>query len=157
MGGFGLAISWLRAKTMQALGRRHAEEFSRAATRQWFPLSRTPSSDVSLNPPGLLRLEPHAEGLRDRIWWGAASNATSAWAAKLEMNLQSSTLKFPTRPVSRFTSSKPRRFAPFKQPGRRLATPCTSAHFGQPQYLCLDRRSGSCLISDEEFRSRTRS
>jgi alkanesulfonate monooxygenase SsuD/methylene tetrahydromethanopterin reductase-like flavin-dependent oxidoreductase (luciferase family) len=45
------------------------------------------------NPPGLLRLEPHAEGLRDRIWWGAGSNATAVWAAKLGMNLQSSTLK----------------------------------------------------------------
>ena len=46
------------------------------------------------NPPGLLRLEPHAPGLRDRIWWGAATNATAEWAAKLGMNLQSSTLKF---------------------------------------------------------------
>jgi alkanesulfonate monooxygenase SsuD/methylene tetrahydromethanopterin reductase-like flavin-dependent oxidoreductase (luciferase family) len=32
--------------------------------------------------------------LRERIWWGAASNATAVWAAKLGMNLQSSTLKF---------------------------------------------------------------
>src|SRR5690606_26401879 len=46
------------------------------------------------NPPGLLRLEPHSEGLRDRIWWGAATDATAAWAAKLGMTLQSSTLKF---------------------------------------------------------------
>jgi alkanesulfonate monooxygenase SsuD/methylene tetrahydromethanopterin reductase-like flavin-dependent oxidoreductase (luciferase family) len=46
------------------------------------------------NPPGLLRLEPHSPGLRDRIWWGAASDATAVWAAKLGMNLQSSTLKF---------------------------------------------------------------
>ncbi|RZK42523.1 MAG: LLM class flavin-dependent oxidoreductase [Pedobacter sp.] len=46
------------------------------------------------NPPGLLRLEPHSEGLRDRIWWGAASNATAIWAAENGMNLQSSTLKF---------------------------------------------------------------
>jgi alkanesulfonate monooxygenase SsuD/methylene tetrahydromethanopterin reductase-like flavin-dependent oxidoreductase (luciferase family) len=46
------------------------------------------------NPPGLLRVEPHSEGLRERIWWGAATNATAAWAAKLGMNLQSSTLKF---------------------------------------------------------------
>ena len=45
------------------------------------------------NPPGLLRLEPHAAGLRERIWWGSSSNATSRWAAKLGMNLQSSTLK----------------------------------------------------------------
>ena len=45
------------------------------------------------NPPGKLRLEPHSEGLRSRIWWGAASNATAVWAAELGMNLQSSTLK----------------------------------------------------------------
>ncbi|MDP9495008.1 MAG: LLM class flavin-dependent oxidoreductase [Actinomycetota bacterium] len=46
------------------------------------------------NPPGLLRVEPYSPGLRDRIWWGSATNATSAWAASLGMNLQSSTLKF---------------------------------------------------------------
>ena len=46
------------------------------------------------NPPGLLRVEPHSEGLRERIWWGAATNATAQWAAKQGMNLQSSTLKF---------------------------------------------------------------
>ncbi|MBV4355949.1 LLM class flavin-dependent oxidoreductase [Pinibacter aurantiacus] len=46
------------------------------------------------NPPGLLRLEPHSQGLRERIWWGAASNATAVWAAENAMHLQSSTLKF---------------------------------------------------------------
>ena len=46
------------------------------------------------NPPGLLRLEPHSPRLRDRIWWGAATNATAAWAATLGMNMQTSTLKF---------------------------------------------------------------
>ncbi|HHI3894792.1 TPA: LLM class flavin-dependent oxidoreductase [Klebsiella aerogenes] len=45
------------------------------------------------NPPGLLRLEPYSAGLHERIWWGAGSNATAMWAAKLGMNLQSSTLK----------------------------------------------------------------
>jgi alkanesulfonate monooxygenase SsuD/methylene tetrahydromethanopterin reductase-like flavin-dependent oxidoreductase (luciferase family) len=45
------------------------------------------------NPPGLLRLEPHSEGLRERIWWGAATNATAVWAAEHGMHLQSSTLK----------------------------------------------------------------
>jgi alkanesulfonate monooxygenase SsuD/methylene tetrahydromethanopterin reductase-like flavin-dependent oxidoreductase (luciferase family) len=44
------------------------------------------------NPPGLLRLEPHSPGLRDRIWWGAGSAKTAAWAATLGMNLMSSTL-----------------------------------------------------------------
>jgi alkanesulfonate monooxygenase SsuD/methylene tetrahydromethanopterin reductase-like flavin-dependent oxidoreductase (luciferase family) len=59
------------------------EGFARPNPRPMFP-----------NPPGLLRLEPYAEGLRDRIWWGAGSNGTASWAAKLGMNLQSSTLKF---------------------------------------------------------------
>ena len=45
------------------------------------------------NPPGLLRVEPYSEGLRERIWWGAGSNATAVWGAKLGMNMQSSTLK----------------------------------------------------------------
>jgi alkanesulfonate monooxygenase SsuD/methylene tetrahydromethanopterin reductase-like flavin-dependent oxidoreductase (luciferase family) len=45
------------------------------------------------NPPGLLRLEPYSEGLRERIWWGAGTDATAEWAAELGMNLQSSTLK----------------------------------------------------------------
>jgi alkanesulfonate monooxygenase SsuD/methylene tetrahydromethanopterin reductase-like flavin-dependent oxidoreductase (luciferase family) len=44
------------------------------------------------NPPGLLRIEPHSPGLRDRIWWGAGSRATAEWAAELGMNMMSSTL-----------------------------------------------------------------
>ncbi|MGH3379297.1 MAG: LLM class flavin-dependent oxidoreductase, partial [Actinoallomurus sp.] len=35
----------------------------------------------------------HSAGLRERIWWGSGSNATSVWAARLGLNLQSSTLK----------------------------------------------------------------
>ncbi len=46
------------------------------------------------NPPGMLGLEPQSPGLRDRIWWGSASNATGQWAAELGMNLMSSTLKW---------------------------------------------------------------
>jgi len=45
------------------------------------------------NPPGLLRVEPYSPGLRQRIWWGAGSDATARWAADLGMNLMSSTLK----------------------------------------------------------------
>jgi alkanesulfonate monooxygenase SsuD/methylene tetrahydromethanopterin reductase-like flavin-dependent oxidoreductase (luciferase family) len=75
-----------------AMGRRHAEEFLQLLGGKGF--AQPNPHPMFPNPPGLLRLEPHAEGLRDRIWWGAASNATAAWAAKLGMNLQSSTLKF---------------------------------------------------------------
>jgi alkanesulfonate monooxygenase SsuD/methylene tetrahydromethanopterin reductase-like flavin-dependent oxidoreductase (luciferase family) len=44
------------------------------------------------NPGGLLRIEPHSEGLLDRIWWGAGSRATAEWTGTMGMNLMSSTL-----------------------------------------------------------------
>jgi alkanesulfonate monooxygenase SsuD/methylene tetrahydromethanopterin reductase-like flavin-dependent oxidoreductase (luciferase family) len=47
-----------------------------------------------LRGEGFVRLEPYSEGLRERIWWGAGSDGTAEWAAKLGMNLQSSTLKY---------------------------------------------------------------
>jgi alkanesulfonate monooxygenase SsuD/methylene tetrahydromethanopterin reductase-like flavin-dependent oxidoreductase (luciferase family) len=73
------------------MGRRHAEVFLDLLRGQGF--AQPNPRPMFPNPPGLLRLEPHSDGLRDRIWWGAASNATAIWAAKLGMNLQSSTLK----------------------------------------------------------------
>jgi len=73
------------------MGRRHAVEFIELLRGKSF--AQPNPHPMFPNPPGLLRLEPHAEGLRNRIWWGAASNATAAWAAKLGMNLQSSPLK----------------------------------------------------------------
>jgi alkanesulfonate monooxygenase SsuD/methylene tetrahydromethanopterin reductase-like flavin-dependent oxidoreductase (luciferase family) len=74
------------------MGRRHAQEFLDLLDGEGF--AKPNPRPMFRNAPGLLRLEPHSEGLRDRIWWGAASNATAAWAAKLGMNLQSSTLKY---------------------------------------------------------------
>jgi alkanesulfonate monooxygenase SsuD/methylene tetrahydromethanopterin reductase-like flavin-dependent oxidoreductase (luciferase family) len=44
------------------------------------------------NPPGLLRIEPHSPGLRDRIWWGAGTRSSAEWVAEQGMNLMSSTL-----------------------------------------------------------------
>ncbi len=73
------------------MGRRHAEVFLNVLQGKGF--AQPNPRPMFPNPPGLLRLEPHSEGLRDRIWWGAGSNATAVWAAKLGMNLQSSTLK----------------------------------------------------------------
>jgi alkanesulfonate monooxygenase SsuD/methylene tetrahydromethanopterin reductase-like flavin-dependent oxidoreductase (luciferase family) len=74
------------------MGRRYAEEFLELLRGKGF--AQPNPRPMFPNPPGLLRLEPYSEGLRDRIWWGAASNATAAWAARLGMNLQTSTLKF---------------------------------------------------------------
>ncbi len=73
------------------MGRRHAEVFLDVLRGNGF--AQPNSRPMFPNPPGLLRLEPHSAGLRDRIWWGAGSNATAIWAAKLGINLQSSTLK----------------------------------------------------------------
>ena len=73
------------------MGRRHAEVFLDLLRGQGF--AQPNPRPMFPNPPGLLRLEPYSEGLRERIWWGASSNATAVWAAKLGMNLQSSTLK----------------------------------------------------------------
>jgi alkanesulfonate monooxygenase SsuD/methylene tetrahydromethanopterin reductase-like flavin-dependent oxidoreductase (luciferase family) len=44
------------------------------------------------NPPGLLPIEPHSPGLRERIWWGAGTRKTAVWTAEQGMNLMSSTL-----------------------------------------------------------------
>ena len=73
------------------MGRRHAEEFLDLLRGEGY--ARPNPRPMFPNPPGLLRLEPFSAGLRERIWWGAGSNATAVWAAKLGMNLQSSTLK----------------------------------------------------------------
>ena len=74
------------------LGRRHTEEFLELLRGKGF--ARPNPRPMFPNPPGLLRLEPYSEGLRDRIWWGSATNATAVWAAKFGMNMQTSTLKF---------------------------------------------------------------
>src|SRR5215208_2836216 len=73
------------------MARHHAEAFLELLDGEGF--ARPNPRPMFPNPPGLLRLEPHAHGLRDRIWWGSSSNATARWAAALGMNLQSSTLK----------------------------------------------------------------
>jgi alkanesulfonate monooxygenase SsuD/methylene tetrahydromethanopterin reductase-like flavin-dependent oxidoreductase (luciferase family) len=57
------------------------EGFAQPSPRPMFP-----------NPPGLLPIEPHSLGLRDRIWWGAGTRKTAVWTAEQGMNLMSSTL-----------------------------------------------------------------
>ncbi len=87
---FGYAPA--EGETDADMARRHAELFLTLLGGEGF--AQPNPRPMFPNPPGLLRLEPHSEGLRERIWWGAATDATAVWAAERGMNLQSSTLKF---------------------------------------------------------------
>jgi alkanesulfonate monooxygenase SsuD/methylene tetrahydromethanopterin reductase-like flavin-dependent oxidoreductase (luciferase family) len=73
------------------MARRHTEVFLEVLKGQGF--AQPNPRPMFPNPPGLLRVEPHSEGLRERIWWGSSSDATAKWTAQLGLNLQSSTLK----------------------------------------------------------------
>jgi alkanesulfonate monooxygenase SsuD/methylene tetrahydromethanopterin reductase-like flavin-dependent oxidoreductase (luciferase family) len=73
------------------MARKHAEVFLKVLEGKGF--AEPDPRPMFANPPGLLRVEPHSPGLRERIWWGAGSNGTAVWAAKNGMNLMSSTLK----------------------------------------------------------------
>jgi alkanesulfonate monooxygenase SsuD/methylene tetrahydromethanopterin reductase-like flavin-dependent oxidoreductase (luciferase family) len=73
------------------MARRHTEVFLDVLRGEGF--AKPNPTPMFPNPSGLLRVEPYSDGLRERIWWGAGTNATAQWAAKLGMNLQSSTLK----------------------------------------------------------------
>ena len=73
------------------MGRRHTQVLLDVLRGEGF--AQPNPRPMFANPPGLLRPEPYSEGLRERIWWGAGSNATAVWAAQQGMNLQSSTLK----------------------------------------------------------------
>src|ERR1051325_3641748 len=74
---FGYAPA--EGETDADMARRHAETFLEVVEGKGF--AKPNPRPMFPNPPGLLRLEPHSEGLRDRIWWGAGSNATAQWAA----------------------------------------------------------------------------
>src|SRR3984885_13075625 len=74
------------------MARRHTEVFLDVLRGQGF--AKPNPRPMFPNPPGALRLEPHFDGLRERIWWGAGSSATAEWAGKIGMNLQSSTLVY---------------------------------------------------------------
>jgi alkanesulfonate monooxygenase SsuD/methylene tetrahydromethanopterin reductase-like flavin-dependent oxidoreductase (luciferase family) len=78
-------------KTDADMARDHAEVFLTVLKGEGF--AEPNPRPMFRNPPGPLRVEPYSEGLRSRIWWGAGSNGTARWAARLGMNLQSSTLK----------------------------------------------------------------
>ena len=73
-----------------AMAREHAAVFLDVLQGEGF--ARPNPRPMFANPPGLLRIEPHAPGLAERIWWGAGTRATAEWTAEQGLNLMSSTL-----------------------------------------------------------------
>ena len=72
------------------MAKEHAANFLRVLSGGGF--SKPDPRPMFPSPPGLLRLEPHSPGLRNRIWWGAGTRATAEWTSRQGMNLMSSTL-----------------------------------------------------------------
>ena len=119
------------------MARRHTEVFLEVLFGKGF--AKPNPRPMFPNPPGLLRVEPYSEGLYERIWWGAGTNATAEWAAKLGMNLQSSTLKIDE-------SGKPSHVQQAEQIrliAQRGSRPGTRAPagVGLPQHLHAGRRA----------------
>jgi alkanesulfonate monooxygenase SsuD/methylene tetrahydromethanopterin reductase-like flavin-dependent oxidoreductase (luciferase family) len=70
------------------LARAHTELFRRAIAGEGVAQADPAHTGIS----GLLPIQPHADGLSERIWWGAGSRESARWVAEQGMNMMSSTL-----------------------------------------------------------------
>ena len=122
------------------MARRHTEVFLDVLRGEGF--AQPSPTPMFANPPGLLRIEPHSESLRSRIWWGAGSNATAQWAGRLGMNLQSSTLKF-DETGEPFHVQQAQQIRLFREAWRE------AGHAGEPR-VCVSR-SIFPLVSDMDL------
>ncbi len=126
-------------KTDADMARDHAEVFLEVLKGDGF--AQPNPRPMFHNPPGLLRVEPHSPGpARPHLVGRGLGQATAVWAAKLGMNLQSSTLKnnesdrpLP-RPAGQADPGLPRRV---EGSGPRARAP----GLGQPLDLRADRRA----------------
>ena len=134
---FGFAPE--EGKTDADMARQHAEVFLEVLKGKGF--AQPNPRPMFPNPPGLLRLEPHSDGLRERIWWGAATTATAEWAAQLRMNLQSSTLVFDE-------SGKPFHIQQAEQIRAYKAAWKAAGHAGEPRVSVS--RSIFALVNDQD-------
>ncbi len=70
------------------LARAHTEQFRRAIAGE----GAAHADPAHTGMTGLLPVQPQAEGLSERIWWGAGGRESARWVAQQGMNLMSSTL-----------------------------------------------------------------
>ena len=111
------------------------EGFARPNPRPMFP-----------NPPGLLRVDPYSEGLRDRIWWGAASNATADWAAKQGMHPQEPGATKTDEDGRPFHMQQAEQIRIFREAWKRAGHPRQLRVSVSRGNLCAGRRSRPCLF-----------
>ena len=81
MVGAILATAPIKARTMRRWAGDMPKNFSNCCAGEGF--AKPNPRPMFPNPPGLLRLEPYSAGLRDRIWWGSAPNATAVWGSEV--------------------------------------------------------------------------
>jgi alkanesulfonate monooxygenase SsuD/methylene tetrahydromethanopterin reductase-like flavin-dependent oxidoreductase (luciferase family) len=70
------------------LARAHTELFRRAIAGEGVAHADPAHTGMS----GLLPIQPYADGLSERIWWGAGGRESARWVAEQGMNMMSSTL-----------------------------------------------------------------
>ena len=97
------------------------------------------------NPPGLLRVEPHSEGLRERIWWGSESQrdrhlGREAGHEPAELDAQG---RRERRAAAHAAAQADRGLPGGVEGGRPRAG---AARLGQPQHLRARRRPRPGLL-----------
>ena len=119
------------------LARRHADVFlGRCSVARASP---SPTRGrCSRTRPGCFASSRTQPGLRDRIWWGAATDATARWAAQLGMNLQSSTLKF-DETGEPFHVQQRKQIEAYREAWKAAGHERDAARLGQSEHL-RDRR-----------------
>ena len=149
---FGFAPA--EGETDADMGRRHTEVFLEVLTGEGFAAPNP--RPMFPNPPGLLRVEPHSEGLRERIWWGSGSNATADLGGEArhepaELHAQG---RRERQAVPHPAGRADRAYRAGLEGGGARAG---AARLGQPQHLRADGRAGPAVLRPRPPTAPTRS
>ena len=145
------ATSPPRATTDADMAREHTEVLLEVLKGEGF--AEPNPRPMFPNPPGLLRVEPHSPGLRDRIWWGAGIRRDRRVGRRAghepdELDAQGRRdRRALPRPAARADRALPRRV----DGGRPRAR---APGLGQPQHLPHRQRPGPRLLRPRRPRSR---
>jgi alkanesulfonate monooxygenase SsuD/methylene tetrahydromethanopterin reductase-like flavin-dependent oxidoreductase (luciferase family) len=87
------------------------------------------SEGGTIEPGGELRVTPHSEGLRERIWYGSGHIASARWAAEHRLRLITGTILHSTEPGDTFSEYQARLIQAYRDawPGPEPAPPVAVA------------------------------